>query len=116
MDLKKFRKQKNLTQNEMAKILDLNQQAYSRLENSKSILSIKNALKIHEHFGISLDEIYGIISPKERQQGIVDTLPTQIDTLQSKLLDIFDEIGNKLGKGGQQAFIEIGKSLIQNIT
>ncbi len=116
MNLKEFRKQKNLTQIEMAKILDLNQQAYSRLENSDSILSIKNALKISQYFGISLDEIYGIVSPEERQQGIVDFLPVHINTLQSKLLDIFDEIGERLGENGQKAYIGIGESIIQNIT
>ena len=58
--LKNFRKAKNLTQAELAKIMQLDQRAYSRLENSDTILSIKNALKLAEHFDISLDEIYGI--------------------------------------------------------
>ena len=50
MNLKELRKKRQLTQAEMAKILQLNQPAYHRLENSESILSIKNALKLHEHF------------------------------------------------------------------
>ena len=58
--LKNFRKTKNLTQAELATIMQLDQSAYSRLENSDTILSIKNALKLAKHFGISLDEIYGI--------------------------------------------------------
>lgn len=115
-EIKKLRTNLNVTLTEMANILELTKGSYWKLENGESILSIKNALKIHEHFGISLDEIYGIVSPEERQQGIVDSLPVHINTLQSKLLDIFNEIGERLGENGQKAYIGIGESIIQNIT
>ncbi len=118
-DLEKFRKSKNLTQVEFCKIIGIRQSNYIRFVNDTingKTLNVQIAINIAKHFNISLNEIYGIVSPEERQQGIVDSLPVHINTLQSKLLDIFDEIGEKLGENGQKAYIGIGESIIQNIT
>ena len=113
MDLKEFRKNKNLTQTDMAKIMQLNQQAYSRLENSESILSIKNALKLSQHFHISLDEIYGI-TQEEHTAGISATTTETITPLEDDLLTIFREIGENLGEAAQRAFLTIGESIAKN--
>lgn len=118
-DLEKFRKSKNLTQVEFCKIIGIRQSNYIRFVNDTingKTLNVQIAINIAKHFNISLNEIYGIVSPEERQQGIVDSLPVHINTLQSKLLDIFDEIGERLGENGQKAYIGIGESIIQNIT
>jgi transcriptional regulator with XRE-family HTH domain len=113
MNLKELRKKRQLTQAEMAKILQLNQPAYHRLENSESILSIKNALKLHEHFGISLDEIYGI-TEEEQKQGLSATIKKDITPLEEDLLEVFRTIGENLGEPAQRAFIQLGESIAKN--
>lgn len=114
-NLKKIRKKQNLTQLEIGEILNINQQAESRLENSKSTLPIKYALILSEHFGLSLDEIYGI-TKEEQQAGIHATVKIDITPLEDDLLDVFREIGEKLGEPSQRAFIEIGKSILEKIS
>lgn len=87
---------------------------YKDLENGK-ILSIKKALILSEHFRLSLDEIYGI-SKEEQQAGIHATVKIDITPLEDDLLDVFREIGEKLGEPSQRAFIEIGKSILEKIS
>lgn len=113
MNLKELRKQKQLTQAEMATILQLNQPAYHRLENSESILSIKNALKISQHFGISLDEIYGI-TKEEQEQGVHATITVQITPIEDDLLTAFREIGENLGNTTQLALVKLFEDLANN--
>lgn len=112
MDLKKFRKEKNLTQIEMAQILQVNQQAYSRLENSESILSVKNALKLHEHFGISLDEIYGI-TKEEQEQGLGNH-PTTLSKEEWEWLELGSEALRIKGADYYQSLKIMIKAVIDN--
>lgn len=113
MDLKKLRKQHNLTQTEMATIMQMNQQAYSRLENSTSLLTVKNALKISEHFGISLDEIYGTKlewTEKDRALG-VQIEPIYPTESQKEWLKFHDEIIKSKG----EEYLETLKTLLETL-
>lgn len=112
MNLKEFRKEKKLTQIEMAQILQVNQQAYSRLENSDSILSIKNALKLNEHFGISLDEIYGI-TKEEQEQGLGNH-PTTLSKEEWEWLELGSETLRIKGADYYQSLKTMIKAVINN--
>ncbi len=60
--IKESRKQKNLTQSQVAKILRMTQQQYSRFENGVYELDYENLIKISELYEISLDYLFGLSS------------------------------------------------------
>ena len=113
MNLKELREKLNTLPSQMAKILGYTSGSYWSLENSESILSIKNALKIHEHFGISLDEIYGITEEKQKA-GISATDTAVITPLEDNLLEVFRTIGENRGEPAQRAYLAIGESIAKN--
>ncbi len=58
-NLKEIRKKNNLTQQEVAKELNLNQQAYSRYETGVSEPDLKTLKDMADFFQTSIDEIVG---------------------------------------------------------
>ena len=52
--LKKLRKEKGLTQADLAKVLNTNQSQYGKYENGKTNLSIENAKILAKFFGVTL--------------------------------------------------------------
>ncbi|EEY79367.1 MULTISPECIES: helix-turn-helix transcriptional regulator [Streptococcus] len=57
--LKKLRKEKGLTQADLAKVLNTNQSRYGKYENGKTNLSIENAKKVAKYFGVTIDYLLG---------------------------------------------------------
>ncbi len=55
MKLLELRKQKKITQSELAKILEIKQQYYSRYENNQAEPDIETLCKIADYYGVSLD-------------------------------------------------------------
>lgn len=55
MKLKELRKQNNLSQAEIAKILNTSQQNYNRYENGKIEPDLKTLYKLADFFNVSLD-------------------------------------------------------------
>ena len=55
MNLKKLREEKNLTQNEMAQILNVNQSNYSKYEKNIIEPNLDTLKKIADFYGVSLD-------------------------------------------------------------
>lgn len=58
--LKKLRKEKGLTQNDLAKVLNTNQSQYGKYENGKTNLSIENAKILAGYFGVSVPYLLGL--------------------------------------------------------
>lgn len=58
--LKKLRKEKELTQADLAKVLNTNQSQYGKYENGKTNLSIENAQILSEYFGVTLSYLLGL--------------------------------------------------------
>ena len=58
--LKKLRKEKGLTQADLAKVLNTNQSQYGKYENGKTNLSIENAQILSEFFGVTLSYLLGL--------------------------------------------------------
>lgn len=58
--LKKLRKEKGLTQADLAKVLNTNQSQYGKYENGKTNLSIENAKILAEYFGVSTPYLLGL--------------------------------------------------------
>ncbi len=58
--IKESRKLKNLTQKQVAEILHMTQQQYSRFENGVFELDYSNLVKISKLFEVSLDYLFGL--------------------------------------------------------
>ena len=58
--LKVLRKEKGLTQADLAKVLNTNQSQYGKYENGKTNLSIENAKILAEFFGVSTPYLLGL--------------------------------------------------------
>lgn len=54
--IKRLRKENNLTQEEMAKKLNVTRQAISNWENNRNLPDFEMIILIAETFGVSLDE------------------------------------------------------------
>lgn len=57
--LKKLRREKGLTQADLAKVLNTNQSQYGKYENGKTNLSLENAQILSEYFGVSIPYLLG---------------------------------------------------------
>ena len=58
--LKKLRREKGLTQADLAKVLNTNQSQYGKYENGKTNLSLENAQILSEYFGVTLSSLLGL--------------------------------------------------------
>ena len=58
--LKVLRKEKGLTQADLAKVLNTNQSQYGKYENGKTNLSIENAKILADYFGVSVPYLIGL--------------------------------------------------------
>ena len=58
--LKKLRREKELTQDDLAKVLYTNQSQYGKYENGKTNLSLENAQILSEYFGVTLSYLLGL--------------------------------------------------------
>lgn len=58
-NLKELRKLKNLTQDDVAKILNITRQAYCRYENDQRELSLDMLCKLADFYEESVDSILG---------------------------------------------------------
>jgi DNA-binding XRE family transcriptional regulator len=113
MNLKELRAKLNVSLTEMANILEISKGSYWKIENGDSILSIKNALKISEHFKISLDDIYGI-TKEEQEAGVTATITIPVTAIEDDLLTYFREIGENLGEATQIALVKLFENLADN--
>lgn len=59
MKLKELRKENHLTQNDVAKVLNVNQRTYSGYELGLSEPNIQSLIKLAELYHVSLDELLG---------------------------------------------------------
>lgn len=57
MKIKELRIERGLTKVQLAKELGVNKRTILRWENDMMSMSLKNAVKVAEFFGISLDEL-----------------------------------------------------------
>ena len=58
-NLKKLRKQKKLTQDQLAKVLNISRQAYCRYENGQRELSLDTLCQLADFYDESTDAILG---------------------------------------------------------
>lgn len=55
--LKKLRQSKNLTQEDVARVLNISRAHYSKLENGKSVLNANQIINLADFFTVTTDEL-----------------------------------------------------------
>lgn len=74
-NLKRLRKKKKLSQEDMARYLGITRQGYSKYENDNSEPSFEMLIKIADKFNISTDELLGrTIKAEKEEQSITESL------------------------------------------
>jgi len=56
--IKEYRKEKKLTQDELAKAVDVTRQTIISLENGKYIASLQLAYKLSKFFGVKIEDLF----------------------------------------------------------
>lgn len=62
--LKNAREDRDISQKDMASMLDMNQSNYSRIENGHQEPSLDQLMKIAKIFNLTIDELLGVDSDK----------------------------------------------------
>jgi len=57
-NIKKFRKQKNLSQNELAELLNISREHLAKLETTKRCISLKLLFKLSDVLDVTLKELF----------------------------------------------------------
>ena len=87
---------------------------YSDLEKGK-ILSIKHAIKLSNHFHVSLDYIYSdYITTEDCEKGVVDLTQIVVNAKEYNLLSTYRVMGEKFGIKAQNIFDKLANVLIEN--
>ncbi len=63
--IRDLREDKDLKQKDMAKILNISQQQYSRIENGTNEIKIDGLIKLSEIYNVSVDYILELTDEKE---------------------------------------------------
>ena len=111
---RKFRKQKGLTQIELAKMVNVQQTTVSKWEVGRAVPDYPVLLKLAELYGVSVDYLLGreAITPEERAAGVTATKKENITPIEDELLYVFREVGAKRGEAAQRALIEMMEKML----
>lgn len=116
--LKQLRKEKGLTQYEVAKLLDITVSAYGNYELNQREPNIENLIKLSDFYGVSVDFLIGHSKNKspqwteqERALG-VGTHPTYLSDDEWEWLELGSEIKRTMG----EEYFETVKTMLTAIT
>ena len=111
---RELRKQKGLTQIELAKMVNVQQTTVSKWEVGRAVPDYPVLLKLAELYGVSVDYLLGreAITPEERAAGVTATKKENITPIEDELLYVFREVGAKRGEAAQRALIEMMEKML----
>ncbi len=114
MRLKELRKQRNITQSELAKYLGVVKSTISLYENENRLPDIETINKLADYFNVTVDYLLGreTLAAGNLPEGAAETKKTSITPIEEQMLDIFREIGNKHGKEAQMALITVAEKML----
>lgn len=112
---RELRKQKELTQIELAKMVNVQQTTVSKWEVGRAVPDYPVLLKLAELYGVSVDYLLGreVITPEERAAGASETKTVKVTPLEDELLYLFREVGKRHGEKGQRAVIDLEENLLK---
>lgn len=82
--LSTYRKNRDMTQQELAEHLNLSAQAISKWENDTSQPDIENLMKLAKLYDVSIDELLGMSNSKTEKSQSIDT-DAVVDTMYTKI-------------------------------
>ena len=89
-NIRKLRKERNLTQEELAELLNISAQAISKWENETGMPDISQIVPLASVFGVSTDLLFGLSDTNEQQE--VETLIQDLHAKNKKLeIDDYEE-------------------------
>ena len=92
--IQKFRKRKRLIQTEIARALDVNRSTMSRIERGHGLPTVKQLLKMHDVYGVSMDWILCGNGPMMMQ--LTESLPLTGENRECRDIDelkkLFEEM------------------------
>lgn len=111
---RELRKQKGLTQIELAKMVNVQQTTVSKWEVGRAVPDYPVLLKLAELYGVSVDYLLGreAITPEERSAGVTATKKVSITPIEEDMLEVFRKVGIKHGESAQQAIITVAEKML----
>lgn len=94
-NLKVLRKEKNISQQQLANILEISQQAINKYENHKVEPDIDTLVAMADYFGVTLDYLVGRFESENSESNVVITDSEKELILNYKKLSESEKIGVK---------------------
>ena len=98
IELRRLRKQNNLTQAELAEQIGIGQTAIANYENGKRFPDEKNLVKLADYFGATIDSLFGRNPPQTEtapENSGFSYKPSELGDLTAEFLDRSQQSGNK---------------------
>ncbi len=113
--IRELRKEKNLTQTDLAKRLNTTTSNVSGWECGKWQPDNDTLIRLAEILDVSVDYLLGreAITPEERVAGASETKTVKVTPLEDELLYLFREVGKRHGEKGQRAVIDLEENLLK---
>ena len=109
-NLKRIRKEKKLTQLEVAKALDITVSAYGNYELGQRSPTPEMLIKLANYFNVSIDEILGY--KPTFNEILLGVSNYKMTPDKEELLMLYEEIGSKLGLEAQKGLISYARFLV----
>lgn len=112
---KELRKQKGLTQIELAKMVNVQQTTVSKWEVGRAVPDYPVLLKLAELYGVSVDYLLGRtdITSEEYASGLRATKKVSITPIEEDMLEVFRKIGEKDGEERQRLLISMAEGMLK---
>lgn len=113
--IRELRKAKNLTQGDLAKMLNTTTSNVSGWECGKWQPDNDTLIKLAEIYNVSIDYLLGReeITEEERAAGASATKKISITPIEDEMLYLFREVGKRHGEKGQRAMLDLAENLLK---
>lgn len=119
-NLRDLRKEKSLSQKQIAEKLCISQQTYSDYENGKTEPTLDTIIELSKIFNVSSDYLLGlvdefgtpVITSEEKAAGASTTKKISITPIEDEMLYVFREVGKTRGEPAQRAIIEMVEKML----
>lgn len=110
---KELRKQKGLTQIELAKLVNVQQTTVSKWEVGRAVPDYPVLLKLAELYDVTVDFLLGRsdITSDEQAEGASATKKISITPIEDEMLYAFREVGKRHGERVQRKLIDLAEVL-----
>ena len=112
--IRELRKAINLTQGDLAKMLNTTTSNVSGWESGKWQPDNESLIKLAEIYNVSVDYLLGReeITEEERAAGASATKKISITPIEDEMLYVFREVGKTRGEPAQRAIIEMVEKML----